>query len=249
MNTYKWEPDAAEKVRSAAIRLLARVRALLLIAFCVIRALLLVKTSYLPAPADSVAVVQRFGKSIGTREPGLHFRIPFGVDKVTAVPVRRQLKLEFGLGTPQATNPFQGSHQAAQERDMVTGDLNAAQVEFVVQYRIEDPQQYLFATKDPEETLRAASEAVMREVIGDRTVDEGITFGRQEIENSVLPILQRLTKQYTLGLRVDLVQLKNINPPEKVQASFNDVNNAQQEKQRDINQATGQYNQFAPHPA
>ena len=93
MNTYKWEPDAAEKVRSAAIRLLARVRALLLIAFWMILALLLVKTSYFTVPADSVAVVQRFGKSIGTREPGLHFRIPFGVDKVTAVPVRRQLKL------------------------------------------------------------------------------------------------------------------------------------------------------------
>ena len=129
---------------------------------------------------------------------------------------------------------------------MVTGDLNAAQVEFVVQYRIEDPQQYLFATKDPEETLRAASEAVTREVIGDQTVDEVITFGRQEIENSVVPILQGITKQYSLGLRVDLVQLKNINPPEKVQASFNDVNNAQQEKQRDINQATGQYNQVVP---
>jgi membrane protease subunit HflK len=225
---------------------MARLRAWLLLLFWLLLAAVLVTASYFTVPADSVAIVQRFGKSIGTREPGLHFKFPFGVDRITAVPVRRQLKLEFGYATAQASNPFQGSHQAAQERDMVTGDLNAAQVEFVVQYRIDDPQQYLFATKDPEETLRAASEAVMREVVGDRTVDEVITFGRQEIENSVVPLLQAMTKQYALGLRVDLVQLKNINPPEKVQASFNDVNNAQQEKQRDINQATGQYNQVVP---
>src|SRR5438105_2724682 len=245
MTNYMFENNP-EKARQALISLIAHLRGWLLAGFWIILAALLMGTSYFTVPADSLAVVQRFGKSIGTREPGLHLRIPFGVDKVTLVPVRRQLKLEFGFSTPQPTNPFQASQQPTQERDLVTGDLNAAQVEFVVQYRIDDPQLYLFATKDPEETLRASSEAVMREVIGDRTVDEVITFGRQEIENSVLPILQRLTKQYTLGLRVDLVQLKNINPPEKVQASFNDVNNAQQEKQRDINQATGQYNQVVP---
>src|SRR6185369_2008341 len=214
--------------------------------FWAVVVLLLVGTSYFTVPADSVAVVQRFGKYIGTDEPGLHFKIPCGIDKVTLVAVRRQLKLEFGFSSPQASNLYQGSREPQQEQDMVTGDLNSAQVEWVVQYRIDDPKQYLFATSDPEDTLRAASEAVMREVIGDRTVDEVITFGRQEIENSVVPILQRLAKQYSLGLRVDLVQLKNINPPEKVQASFNDVNNAQQEKQRDINQATGQYNQVVP---
>jgi membrane protease subunit HflK len=246
MKSYTWNPNSGANVREAWMQFLARLRTWLLLAFWFVLIALLVATSYFTVPADSLAVVQRFGKSIGTREPGLHFKIPFGVDKVTLVAVRRQLKLEFGYATAQATNPAQAGSQPAQERDMVTGDLNAAQVEFVVQYRIDDPQKYLFATKDPEDTLRAASEAVMREVIGDRTVDEVITFGRQEIENSVLPILQALVKQYILGLRVDLVQLKNINPPEKVQASFNDVNNAQQEKQRDINQATGQYNQVVP---
>jgi len=226
--------------------LLARFRTVFLGIFWLATVLLIVSTCFFTVPADSVAVIQRWGKLIGTREPGLHLKIPLGTDKVTLVAIRRQLKLEFGFGTPQPTNPFQSSKEAEQERDMVTGDLNAAQVEWVVQYRIDDPKLYLFATRDPEETLRAASEAVMREVIGDRTVDEVITFGRQEIENSVAPILQTLVKQYLLGLRVDLVQLKNINPPRPVQASFNDVNNAQQEKQRSINQATGEYNQIVP---
>jgi modulator of FtsH protease HflK len=203
-------------------------------------------TCFFTVPADSVAVVQRFGKYIGAREPGLHFKLPMGVDTVTPVPTRRQMKLEFGFNTPHPSNPFQSSQNPDQERDMVTGDLNAVQVEWVVQYRIDNPRQFLFATKDPEETLRAASETVMREIVGDRTVDEVITFGRQEIENSVVPILQEIAKQYLLGLRVDLVQLKNINPPRPVQASFNDVNNAQQEKQRSINQATGEYNQAVP---
>lgn len=203
-------------------------------------------TSYYTVPADSIAVVQRFGKYIGTTEPGLHFKIPGGVDKVTLVPVRRQQKLEFGYGTPRATNPYQDSRDPEQEQDMVTGDLNSARVEWVVQYRIDDPQEYLFATTDPEETLRAASEAIMRQVVGDRTIDEVVTFGRQDIENSCLPLLKKVAKEYQLGLSVDLVQLKNINPPKPVQASFDDVNNAQQEKQRDINQATGEYNSVIP---
>ena len=203
-------------------------------------------TAFFTVPADSVAVVQRFGKYVYTQEPGLHFKIPFGVDKVTLVPIRRQEKLEFGFGTPQATNPYQVSQEPEEEQDMVTGDLNSARVEWVVQYRIDDPKQYLFSTSDPEETLRAASEAIMRQVVGDRTIDEVITFGRQDIENSFLPLIQDITKQYKLGLRVDLVQLKNINPPQPVQASFDDVNNAQQEKQRDINEATGDYNSVVP---
>jgi membrane protease subunit HflK len=116
----------------------------------------------------------------------------------------------------------------------------------VVQYRIDDPKQYLFATRDPEDTLRSASEAVMREVVGDRTIDEVITFGRQEIETAFLPHIQEVVKRYQLGLRIDLIQLKNINPPGPVQASFNDVNNAQQEKQRSMNLATGEYNRVIP---
>ncbi len=129
---------------------------------------------------------------------------------------------------------------------MVTGDLNSVLVEWVVQYRIDDAKTYLFEATDPEDTLRDASEAAMREIIGDRTVDEVITFGRAEIESAVLPVIQKLAKQYKLGLQVNLVQLKNITPPIEVQVAFNDVNNAQQEKERMINQATGEYNKVIP---
>ena len=217
--------------------------ATLLLAALVVVAL---ATSFYTVPADSIAVVQRFGKYSASKEPGLQFKFPFGIDKVTKIAVRRQLKLEFGFGSPNTTNPYQQSPDPQIEKDMVTGDLNSAQVEWVVQYRINDARQYLFNIQDPEETLRAASETVMREVIGDRTIDEVITFGRQEIEVENLTKLQNLAKQYNLGVLVDLIQLKNINPPAQVQASFNDVNNAQQERQRAINQATGEYNKLVP---
>jgi len=129
---------------------------------------------------------------------------------------------------------------------MVTGDLNAALVEWVVQYRIDDPKQYLFDVRNPGQTLRDLSEAAMREVIGDRTVDEVITIGRQDIEVAALARMQELAKRYMLGVRVDQVQLKNVNPPAEVQASFNEVNKAQQDRENAINIANGDYNQAVP---
>jgi modulator of FtsH protease HflK len=203
-------------------------------------------TGFYSVPADSVGVVQRFGKYIYTTGAGPHFKIPLGVDRVTTVPIQRQLKLEFGFRSEGATNPHQPSREPAQDKDMVTGDLNSVLVEWVVQYRIDDAKVYVFEAADPEETLRDASEAAMREIIGDRTVDEVITFGRAEIESAVLPVIQKLAKQYKLGLQVSLVQLKNITPPIEVQVAFNDVNNAQQEKERMLNQATGEYNKVIP---
>lgn len=206
----------------------------------------LLLSSFYTVSADSVGVVQRFGKYLRTDEPGLRFKAPFGMDAVTLVPVRRQLKLEFGFSTPGASNPFQTSSEPEMEKAMVTGDLNEAMVEWVVQYRVNEPKRFLFDVRDPEETLRAASEAVMREVVGDRTVDELITIGRQEIESESRTILQKAVLQYQLGMSIDLVQLKNVNPPRQVQASFNEVNQAQQEKQRSINIASGEYNKVVP---
>ncbi|EOK5720924.1 FtsH protease activity modulator HflK [Vibrio parahaemolyticus] len=125
---------------------------------------------------------------------------------------------------------------------MVTGDLNAALVEWVVQYRISEPIKFLFEVREPSETLRYVSESVMREVVGDRTVDEVITIGRQEIEYEALSKMQALSTKYALGISIDQVQLKNINPPQPVQASFNEVNQAQQEKEKLINEARRDYN-------
>jgi len=197
-------------------------------------------------PSDSVAVVQRFGKYLKEVNPGLHFKLPFGVDVATILPVKRQLKQEFGFSTPGATNPWQNSHEPGRETQMVTGDLNAALVEWVVQYRISDPEHFLFNVREPHETLRAVSESVMREVVGDRTVDEVITVGRQEIEIEALARMQVLATRYEMGVSIDQVQLKNINPPGPVQASFNEVNQAQQEKERLINEARRGYNKVIP---
>lgn len=203
-------------------------------------------TSFYTVQAESEGVVLRFGKFLKTTEPGLHFKLPFGVDQVTVLPTRRQLKLEFGFVTSGYTNYDQPTREGAAERSMVTGDLNAALVEWVVQYRIEDPKQYLFDVRNPGQTLRDLSEAAMREVIGDRTVDEVITIGRQDIEISALARMQELAKRYMLGIRVDQVQLKNVNPPSEVQASFNEVNKAQQDRENAINIANGDYNEAVP---
>ena len=150
--------------------------------------------------ADSQAVVLRFGRVIETVEPGLHWKLPLGIDRHYPVQVRRQLKQEFGFGTPGRPIPGKrAKEEQDEEKSMVTGDLNAALVEWVVQYRINDPEQYLFAVRDPDATLRHLSESVMREVVGDRTVDEVITIGRQEIEAKAVQKLQEVTRSYAMG--------------------------------------------------
>ena len=203
-------------------------------------------TSFYTVNPEAVAVVKRFGKFKEVADPGLHFKIPFGVDTATIVPIRRQLKLEFGFTTPGATNPYQASREPDEERDMVTGDLNAAQVEWIVQYVIASPKDYLFNIRTTETTLRDLTESVMCEVIGDRTVDEVLTIGRAEIENETLRRLVDLAKEFNMGLRVEQIQLKNVHPPAPVQRSFDEVNRAQQEREQMINEANGEYNRVIP---
>lgn len=210
--------------------------------------ILLLWTAFYTVPSDSVAVIQRFGKYVHNVPPGLHLKMPLGIDTVKIVPVKRQLKQEFGFTTPGANDPYQSPRVDAgrQETQMVTGDLNAALVEWVVQYRISDPVKFLFEVREPSETLRYVSESVMREVVGDRTVDEVITIGRQEIESEALSKMQALSTKYALGISIDQVQLKNINPPKPVQGSFNEVNQAQQEKEKLVNEARRDYNKVIP---
>jgi membrane protease subunit HflK len=221
---------------------------LIILAVLVLGGLVGVRTAFYTVPSDSVAVVQRFGKYLKNVPPGLHFKLPLGIDAATIVPVKRQLKQEFGFTTPGATDPYQSpSHRGGnRETQMVTGDLNAALVEWVVQYRIHDPVKFLFEVREPSATLRYVSESVMREVVGDRTVDEVITIGRQEIETEALTKMQTLSTKYAMGISIDQVQLKNINPPKPVQESFNEVNQAQQEKEKLINEARRDYNKVIP---
>ncbi len=199
-------------------------------------------TSIYTIPAESVGVVMRFGEYSSTSEPGLRMKLPFFIDQVEEVPVKRKLKQEFGFATAGATNPYQSSKGRTQEseKSMVTGDSNVALVEWVVQYHIEDPINFLFKVRNPDETLRDSSESIMREVVGDRSVDEVITFGRQEIEIEAKIKLQELVNKYEMGLGIDLIQLKSVNAPREVQASFNEVEAAKQELEQSKNRATGQ---------
>lgn len=218
----------------------------LLRGFFVILAIWFVLSGFSQVPTDSEGVILRFGKYLKTVGPGLQFKLPLGIDQLILVPKLRQLKLEFGFATPGAQDPDQPTRDPEIERSMVTGDLNMALVEWVVQYHVSDSRAHLFQVRDPGLTLRDASESAMREVVGDRTVDEVLTVGRQDVENQALVRLQQLAQTFGLGISVNQVQLKDVHPPRQVQASFNEVNQAQQEREQVINMANGEYNKAVP---
>jgi membrane protease subunit HflK len=204
-------------------------------------------TAYQIEP-EEVGVVLRLGRYVRTTNPGLHFKIPF-VERMQRVPVQRQLKQEFGFRTTAAgiRTEFGGpQQQLADESVMLTGDLNVAVVEWIVQYRVDDPYEYLFKVRNLEDTFRAMNEAVMRETVGDRTVTEVVTVGRQEIETTVEARLQALTEQYQMGITIDQVVLQDVNPPDPVKPSWDEVNQAQQQRDRMINEARAEYNRVIP---
>jgi membrane protease subunit HflK len=211
----------------------------------VLLAAAVVFSSFYTVTPEEVGVVLRFGKFIKTTEPGLHFKIPFGIDTVRKVATQRQLKQEFGFRTLEAgvRSRFE---QRQDESLMLTGDLNSALVEWVVQYRVVDPERYLFRVRRVDDTLHDISEAVMRQVVGDRTVNEVLTVGRQEIADLVEQEIQRLCEEYETGITIEQVVLQDVNPPDPVKDSFNEVNRAQQERETLINQAQAEYNQIIP---
>src|SRR5213075_305413 len=234
-------PDIAEHLPIKPLRLLLGVIACVGIVLTLFTLLFGFRT----IPANSVGVKTRFGAYHDLVNPGLTYAIPY-VDEIHIVPTQRLQKLEFGFSTPGAMNMYQGDPQPEETETMITGDLNTALVPWVVQYRITDPKMYLFCVREPEQTVRDLSESVMREVIGDRTVDEVLTIGRHDIETASLKRLAELCSDYKLGLQIQQVQLATVRPPAVVQAAFNEVNQAQQEKQTAINQAWAVYNDAVP---
>jgi membrane protease subunit HflK len=196
---------------------------------------------------EEAGIVLRLGKYVRSTDPGLHMKLPLGIERIIKVPIQRQLKEEFGFKTVSAGVRSQFTARGREaEANMLTGDLNAAVVEWVVQYRITDPYKYLFRVRNVETTFRDISEAVMRQVVGDRTVNEVLTVGRQEIADLVEQELQVLCDQYETGINVVQVVLQDVNPPDAVKPSFNEVNQAQQEKEKLINEAQSEYNQIIP---
>ncbi|GAB4017784.1 MAG: FtsH protease activity modulator HflK [Bdellovibrio sp.] len=206
------------------------------------------KSSYYTVEPDEEAIIMRFGKYIGTYPPGLHFKLPYGVDEVINVKTKRVLQAEFGFRT-QNTNSSRTQYSQKEYDDeslMLTGDLNVADVEWVVQYQISDPFKYIFQATEPERNIKDVSESIMRRVVGDRLVNEVLTTGRVEIASDAKDLMQDVLDRYDIGVKIVTVKLQDVNPPHVVKPSFNEVNEAKQEQEKVINQAEENYNKVIP---
>jgi len=197
---------------------------------------------------EEVGMIRRFGKFVRTTDPGLHFKLPLGMEKLTKVPVQRQLKEEFGFRTtrPGVRTEYRVTPETVRESVMLTGDLNVVVVEWIVQYKIKNPYNYLFKIRDVVSTFRYMNEAVVRKAVGDNAVDEVLTIGRARIANDAKEELQTLCDLYEIGIEVNQLIFQDVNPPDPVKPSFNEVNEALQEKERKINEAWAEYNQIIP---
>jgi membrane protease subunit HflK len=217
--------------------------------------LALLFSTYYQVNADELGVVQRFGRYVRTTDPGPHLKFPL-IETVTRVPVQRQLKTEFGFRTTASgvQSQFEQTDATRAESLMLTGDLNVAVVEWIVQYKVKDPYKYLFKVRNLDSadrrgdasTFRDMNEAVMREIVGDHSVNEVLTVGREKIQVDAKELLQQLCDRYETGLEVLQIVLQDVNPPDPVKPAFNEVNQAIQEKERLINEAWADYNQTVP---
>jgi len=210
-------------------------------------ALILLTGSIFQVEAEEVGVITRFGKVTRQVDPGLHLKIPMA-DRLHRVPIQRQLKEEFGFRTQEGRGAGAGPRYRTvpAEALMLTGDLNVVHAEWVVQYRVVDPVRFLFEVRNPAQTLRALAESVMRQTVGDRTVTEVLTVGRQEIEDTALVELNELVDQYAMGIRVVQVIMQDATPPAPVRPAWDSVNGAQQQRERMINEAWAEYNRDVP---
>lgn len=223
-------------------------RGVLIIGVLVLVVLSLMMTSFYTVEPEEVAVIQRFGKYVRQTEPGLHFKLPLGLESARKVRVQRVLTGEFGFRSeqPELRSRF-NARAFPEEALMLTGDLNVADVKWIVQYRIADPVKYLFGNRNPDKALNDAAQIAMRTIVGDYNVTEVLTERRLEIADEAQAKLQGLLDLYNTGLRVVTVKMQNVTPPsEAVKRAFNEVNEAQQERERKINEALQAYNQAVP---
>ena len=200
-------------------------------------------SSFYTVEPEEEAVIIRFGRYVSTEQPGLHFKFPFGIDRAIKVPTKRVLQQEFGFrlqGKGGSRRSFQ------QESLTLTGDLNVADVQWIVQYKIAQPQKYLFNVRDGIKNIRDVSQSIMRRVVGDRLVSDVLTVGRVEIAVEAERLTQEVLDRYDMGVRIVAIKLQDINPPESVKPAFNEVNEAKQEQEKVINQAEEEYNRVIP---
>lgn len=191
---------------------------------------------------EEEGIVLRFGKQVSRVPPGLHFKLPYPIDHVHKVPVRVVDVLEFGY----RTGPGQRTDRFANEASMLTGDLNIVLAGFDVQFSREEPANFLFNVKEPIETLRDISQSVMREIMGDRASIPILTVGRAEIQARARELIQAYIDQFEMGIRVNEVNLIFVSPPDEVRDAFNDLNKAEQDAVRFLEEASREYQEKVP---
>ncbi len=220
-------------------------KGILPIAGIIVIVIILLTGIYMTGP-DQVGVIRRFGRYVRTTQPGLHLKIPI-IEVVDNIPVKKIEKEEFGFRTAKAGVATRYSpREYFDESLMLTGDLNVLVVEWIVQYKRKDPVKWLFNIRYQRRTIRNISEAVMRQIVGDNTVNEVLTNRRVEINQEVQDKLQKILDSYNSGIQIVTVKLQDVNPPDPVKPSFNEVNEAKQEKEKMINQAWEAYNKVIP---
>jgi modulator of FtsH protease HflK len=207
----------------------------------------LVGSSFYSVGPDEVGIVRRFGRYVRTTNPGLNMKMPLGIEQVDNVKVRYIYKEEFGFRTDKPGVVTRYSQQTFYDESlMLTGDLNVLDVEWIVQFQVRDPKSLLFNIRDARETLRNISESAMRLAVGDYSVSEVLTMRRVEINMMVQEKIQEILDSYDSGIQIVAVMLQDVNPPDSVKPSFNEVNQAKQEKEKVINQAWEEYNKAIP---
>lgn len=210
--------------------------------------LILALTSVYVVDQKEQGVVLLFGRFSRLTEPGLHFKAPFGIERKYKVPTQVVLKEEFGFRTvrPGITTVYLGDDFPG-ESIMLTGDLNIVDVEWIIQYRIDDPVKWLFQVENQRKTIRDISQSVINLLVGDRAILDVIGAERANIELTGQDMMNELFDKYELGIRVTTVKLQNIVPPAgSVQAAFEDVNKAIQDRSRLINEGKQAYNEAIP---
>jgi membrane protease subunit HflK len=242
-------PDLAEMIKKArdSLSLGKRGRSLWLIVIVIVLAIFLAYTAVYTISPGHQGVILRFGRYYGMVLPGLHFKIPFGVDTVFKVHTEQVDTESFGFKSirPGIRTQYEKSAVTERESLMLTGDLNVIDVEWIVQFRREDPRKYLFNVRDPIMTIRDISESVNRRIVGNRSFDY-VLQNREEVNKMAQEELQKILDEYETGIRVVNVRLQNVVPPDPVKGAFNEVNEAQQEKERLINEAQETYNREIP---
>ena len=207
-------------------------------------------TAWFTVQPEETGIVQRFGRVQRTAGPGLHFKLPFGVEKVRLLPTARVLKEEFGFRTvasvPGEKTRYDPSGSYKDESLMLTGDLNVIDVQWIIQYRIEDPIRYLFQVRDTPKTIRDTTEAIMRRAVGNRLGSDVLTTGRVGVASEAKDEIQKVLTSYEAGVRLVTVELQDVTPPDTVKPAFNEVNESRQDKEQTINKAQEQANREIP---